>query len=524
MERKTKVLENIQDIIKRNELVKREKLLPKHKKILEASKVVEKFIRTKQRKVYGGIAINETIKLKDSKQKIYEDNDDIPDWDFYSPEPIKDAWELMIEFDKLGYKSIQMKEAFHANTYKIKIENYEGELADISYIWNNYYYKIPTIMINGINYVSPVYQIMDMYRAFVNPMLGWFKIEKYYHRASILEELYMKPRKLPDVKKYFTEKKSEPKMIELKNSLIKNVISNNDNIIVIGSYAYNYLMTYSKVPDFQKRRVSSDRISLITNNLSETVTTIIDHLEDHLTKDKKSKKSSKSRKTNLISGGIKTRNSVSNINNSARLSSDENLNNGSLIKKIKFYPFLELYGRSVEILYDMKPLVKVYETDICFPYFTNNKLNIGSYHLVMLYLMANRFRTKVTKNEYQSKVLNYMIQNLNYAREYWFRKNNKIGIEKSPFQELQSICMGDDFETGFQKFIQKKVKYQVFLDRLPPNADKKKYIENAKNYIYPNRSGNPEIKNIPKLMQKESGELLKLYPELKSSLSKNSKT
>ena len=60
-------------------------------KILEASKVVEKFIRTKQRKVYGGIAINETIKLKDTKQKIYEDNDDIPDWDFYSPEPIKDA-------------------------------------------------------------------------------------------------------------------------------------------------------------------------------------------------------------------------------------------------------------------------------------------------------------------------------------------------------------------------------------------------------------------------------------------------
>ena len=70
----------------------------------------------------------------------------------------------------------------------------------------------------------------------------------------------------------------------------------------------------------------------------------------------------------------------------------------------------------------MKPLVKVYETDICYPYFANNKLNIGSYHLVMLYLMANRFRTKVTKNEYQSKVLNYMIQNLNYAREYWFRK------------------------------------------------------------------------------------------------------
>ena len=167
----------------------------------------------KSRKVYGGMAINETIKLRDSKKKIYEDDDDVPDWDFYSPEPVKDALELMLELDKLGYKAIQVKEAMHPNTYKLKLENFDGELADISYIWNNYYYKIPTIEIKGIHYVAPSHQIMDMYRAFVNPMLGWFKIEKYYQRASLLEELYLKVHKLPDYKKNFNEKQTNQKMI-----------------------------------------------------------------------------------------------------------------------------------------------------------------------------------------------------------------------------------------------------------------------------------------------------------------------
>ena len=71
--------------------------------------MVEKFIKEKSRKVYGGMAINETIKLRDPKKQIYEDeNNDILDWDFYSPEPVKDALELMLELDKLGYKDIYL--------------------------------------------------------------------------------------------------------------------------------------------------------------------------------------------------------------------------------------------------------------------------------------------------------------------------------------------------------------------------------------------------------------------------------
>ena len=198
MERKNKVLEYIPEILKKQELVKREKLLPKHSRVLEASKVIEKFIKSNQRKVYGGMAINEFIKLKNPSLKIYEDENNIPDWDFYSPEPIKDALEIILELDKLGYKNINIKEAQHQNTYKIKIENYDGELADISYIWQNYYYKIPTTEINKIQYVNPSYQIMDLYRSFVNPISGWYKIEKYYYRAALLENLYLKVSKLPD--------------------------------------------------------------------------------------------------------------------------------------------------------------------------------------------------------------------------------------------------------------------------------------------------------------------------------------
>ena len=47
-----------------------------------------------------------------------------------------------------------------------------------------------------------------------------------------------------------------------------------------------------------------------------------------------------------------------------------------------------------------------------------------------------------------------MIKNLSYAREYWFKNNDKIGIEKTPFQELQTECMGNEIHTLFQNIIE----------------------------------------------------------------------
>ena len=80
--RKKEVLDNINDIIKKNENLKKNKMLPKHDKIKSASKIVFDFIKKNNRIIYGGLAINEAIKIKNKELVIYEDDDDIPDYDF----------------------------------------------------------------------------------------------------------------------------------------------------------------------------------------------------------------------------------------------------------------------------------------------------------------------------------------------------------------------------------------------------------------------------------------------------------
>ena len=135
---------------------------------------------------------------------------------------------------------------------------------------------IPTYTVNNIHYVRPDYQIIDMYRAFTNPLFGWFKIEKYYERASILENLYLLDSKMPEYKQDFNTlnylylkdnikenkkdlldinntKKNKLKNIKykLKNEEIikehqtiinildaieKNFLKNNKNIIIVGDF------------------------------------------------------------------------------------------------------------------------------------------------------------------------------------------------------------------------------------------------------------------------------------------------
>ena len=122
LNRKSKVEEHIPDILKENESLKKVKIVPKFEYMLDATKIVENYVRRNKRKVYGGMAINIAIKNKNPNRQIYQDHD-FPDYDFYSPDPIKDLVEICNELQRKKFKYIQAKEAHHMNTYKIKIES-----------------------------------------------------------------------------------------------------------------------------------------------------------------------------------------------------------------------------------------------------------------------------------------------------------------------------------------------------------------------------------------------------------------
>ena len=99
---------------------------PETSKIL---KIVENYIRQNNLICYGGIAINA---LLPKGQKIYNEEVDLPDYDFFSPNALEDAKKLADEFYKNGFEEVEAKAAQHHNTFKVYV-NFIG-VADITYL------------------------------------------------------------------------------------------------------------------------------------------------------------------------------------------------------------------------------------------------------------------------------------------------------------------------------------------------------------------------------------------------------
>ena len=92
-----------------------EKLLhtPEVQKIIE---IVEKFLRNKKRICYGGTAINNILP---TEFQFYHKDIELPDYDFFSPEPLKDAKELADIYAKEGFTEVEAKSGMHGGTFKV---------------------------------------------------------------------------------------------------------------------------------------------------------------------------------------------------------------------------------------------------------------------------------------------------------------------------------------------------------------------------------------------------------------------
>ena len=467
--RKENVLQKLPEIQNKNERQREIKLKPSKKKMLVAADIVRKYILKHKRKIYGGMAIDLSIKRKNKRKGIYTD-DNFPDYDFYTPEPIKDLVNISNLLFEAGFKDIQGKEAFHANTYKIRVENYENELADVSYVWCYLYHKIPTIQVNGLYFVHPDYQIMDIYRVITNPMTGWLKIEKAYKRASLLEQYYILPKMKYFFKNEFdnANKFNLSKTIKkpiyitlLENTILNRFLQKRNDYIIIGDVAYNKLI--------QKSSVRQKNIRLL---------------------DPKSKKY----RVLLMSFSKNYDNLIKDLVNFIK--NDSEISKIKTVSIQKFHPFLELYNYSTQIIVNGYPVIRIYNTKICQPYQKIDGLLIGSVHLQLLMYYAWSFRNLVSKKDALNKnVYKFIIYNLDFAREHYYAKHKKLGIEKNPYQELQIECMGNEINTPFQLMIERKKTRRDFF-YFPKDPKKLKTPEDFAKWNFPNRSGNEDGESI----------------------------
>lgn len=148
----------------------------------EASKykIVKQFIQKKGLKLYGGTAINSYL----PKEEKFYNKFDLPDYDFFSPDPWNDCVELADIFHQKGYKYIEARAGIHKGTYKVFVNMWP--VADISYMPKKQFDMMETTTIDGIKVVSPFKLLESMYKEFSEPYANPARWPKVATREKLL--------------------------------------------------------------------------------------------------------------------------------------------------------------------------------------------------------------------------------------------------------------------------------------------------------------------------------------------------
>jgi len=445
------ILKNLEPIIKKANIEKLQKVEPYRNNVNKAIKVIEDFIYEKGRIIYGGLALNEFIKLQNKNDAIYEEDSlQIPDYDIYTPEPINDLIYICNKLFNLGFTDVYGRSAVHNDTYTINLDSINSSIIDLHYVWKQQYNLIPKKKIGKFFYTDPEFMYIDIYKIYTDPLLSWdFRLEKSFKRGSLLEYHY--PITKPQTKfnpDSYTIKDSI--RIDIIKYLIKSYLINNQNIIMINEFVYNYFMKKCN----SNYKINISHIEILTSNIQTTYDNILELLYLKYKKD--------------------------------------------LITKKYYHQFFELFDNSVEIYYDSKLIIKIYKNlNRCVPYITVNidtnpkdNINLISFHGLLLHYYSYLFYYKCHNNYDEYIFTKHLIYNLISEREKYLKKNNLTGIEKSIFKELIIDCK---YKTVDARILNNIAIQQRLKDKKPPifqYKPRQRILNKAPDFKFSNSSGN----------------------------------
>ena len=134
---------------------------PLYDGMLRGTEAVKKFIATHQCIIYGGTAIDYTLRLRGSS--IYDDSKlAVPDLDFYSDKSVELAYEFAQQLYDSGFADARAKTAIHSTTMKVDLGSNHW-IADISYLPTTVISRIPTVEYSGMLCVHPDFQRIAMH-------------------------------------------------------------------------------------------------------------------------------------------------------------------------------------------------------------------------------------------------------------------------------------------------------------------------------------------------------------------------
>lgn len=186
VEAKSKIYENIST-----------KLDPHYNDCIAAIKIITQFITDRKLIIYGGTAMDYALRLHGDQ--IYPDEVlTVPDLDFYSPDSVKDAYDLADILYAAGYSESRAFGATYVTTMRVDIAD-NHFLADISYIPRNVFDKLPWIEYNGVRIIDPIFQKVDIHSSlsfpFDNPPreVIFARWRKDISRYNLLHKYYPTP-------------------------------------------------------------------------------------------------------------------------------------------------------------------------------------------------------------------------------------------------------------------------------------------------------------------------------------------
>lgn len=452
-------LDNINKSIKKKIIDIFEPTIIDRKKIYD---FIKSYIKENERKIYGGFALNELIKLKNKKDKIY-DFDDLPDIDFYSYDPNSDIINICNKIYDMGFKKVNGREAKHKNTYSIFV-NYEL-YCDITYVPKYIYDKIPIKIIENYKYVHPNFIMLDYLKILTDPICSNWRIEKSLNRLNLLNKHY--PIQINNNNIIINQTNNDSLIINgIKHILyfIKNI----PEVIVVGFYAYNYFLIKSEYGEIDLLDIPF--IEIISKNYIDDCNNILNLLKDKIT---------------------------------------------NKISYKEYYPFFTYTGHICEIYLEEELICIIYDyNEKCVPYqtvnyinyinyinynddieYTEDKINIGTFSLTLLYGYINIFRNKVFNFKEMKDIYEKFVSHLLMMRQYYFDTKKETILSNNIFKEFITDCIYPNYNPEYENLIRyekRRLNNKPSMYIYDPEKNKKE--EKDKNFYFANISGN-EIKN-----------------------------
>ena len=186
---------------------------------------IEHFIREKNLIGYGGTAIHHAL----PKEVQFYQSTDIPDYDFFSTDAIRDIQELA---DRLSdsFPNVEVKPAMFKGTYKLFV-NYLP-LVDMTHIEQELYQNlwISSFSRDKIHYVPYNYLRMSIYQELSRPLGDVSRWTKIFQRLALLNQH----------QPFLIRKCDVTPLRQTPNPMIKEIASRLKSYVMLGDYAMYY--------------------------------------------------------------------------------------------------------------------------------------------------------------------------------------------------------------------------------------------------------------------------------------------